>query len=105
MKIFISGLVAVAILPAIAFASDQQDKEKSEIHIASKKDGSEDRKKSANGDYAWDNFNHTGALIWACREIRTGAFVSDKFCANQEKNDLQWPGMTTPPNFVGEIAD
>ncbi|WGG50899.1 hypothetical protein [Rugamonas sp. DEMB1] len=54
---------------------------------------------------AWDYFVHSGAKIWACREIEFGKFVLNKFCRDKGKNDLQWPGDVVPSNFRGQLID
>ncbi|WP_440963977.1 hypothetical protein ACL58G_29150 [Massilia sp. GER05] len=98
--------IGFAVKAGNALANDSQQKEHVERQRTSETKTQKLQKSSTQtDDYAWDNFNHTGAIIWACRAVKTGEFVSPKRCANKEKIDSQWPGMTTPPNFVGEIAD
>ncbi|WP_313034175.1 hypothetical protein [Massilia alkalitolerans] len=55
--------------------------------------------------HAWDNFRHRAVDIWACREVNTGVFVSDKYCRDKEKRDAQWPGMEVPSSYRGLIVD
>ena len=50
-------------------------------------------------DYAWDEFNHRGRMIWACRGVQSGAFVPPELCAFKPKTDSQWPDKKIPGNW------
>lgn len=50
---------------------------------------------------AWDNFNHRGAVMWACRDLASGDIVSTSMCYGLTKDDRHWPGMAVPPSFRG----
>jgi hypothetical protein len=50
-------------------------------------------------DYAWDEFNHRGRLIWTCRGIQSDAFVPAELCKFKPKIDSQWPDKEVPGNW------
>jgi hypothetical protein len=50
---------------------------------------------------AWDNFNHRGTVIWACRDLASGNMVSTSMCHGLVKDDRHWPGMAVPPDYRG----
>lgn len=50
---------------------------------------------------AWDNFNHRGTVMWACRDLASGAMVSTSMCHGLVKDDRHWPGMAVPPDYRG----
>ncbi len=50
---------------------------------------------------AWDNFNHRGTIMWACRDLASGNMVSKSMCHGLVKDDRHWPGMTVPPDYRG----
>jgi hypothetical protein len=50
-------------------------------------------------DYAWDEFNHQGRMIWACRGVQSGTFVPPELCAFKPKIDSQWPDKKVPGNW------
>lgn len=52
-------------------------------------------------DYAWDEFNHRGTLVWGCRGVQTGKFVSESLCFAQPKVDSHWPSKNVPANWDG----
>ena len=51
--------------------------------------------------YAWDQFDHRGRVMWACRDIKTGEIVANELCEFMEKTDTQWPGKATPESWRG----
>ena len=50
---------------------------------------------------AWDNFNHRGTVMWACRDLATGDIVSSSLCFGLTRDDRHWPGMAVPPSYRG----
>lgn len=50
-------------------------------------------------EYAWDEFNHRGRVIWTCRGIQSGAFVTPELCKFKPKIDSQWPDKKVPGNW------
>jgi hypothetical protein len=56
-------------------------------------------------DYAWDEFKHWDTMLWQCRNVKTGDFVSSKYCSGKSKVDSHWPDKTTPPNWSGQRLD
>lgn len=52
-------------------------------------------------EYAWDEFKHRGRMVWACRGVQTGDFVSESLCASQPKIDSHWPSKDVPANWDG----
>jgi|GEM_PF-2425806 len=54
---------------------------------------------------AWDSFNHRGAVMWACRDIASGAIVANSMCHGLPQVDRQWPGMAVPPDYRGVTTD
>lgn len=51
----------------------------------------------AQHDYAWDEFNHRGRMVWACRDVQDGAIVADELCLSKPKKDTRWPDKNVPP--------
>ncbi|KAA3447155.1 hypothetical protein C7I87_28300 [Mesorhizobium sp. SARCC-RB16n] len=44
---------------------------------------------------AWDQFYGQGyVLIWRCRDMATGQFVYDTYCAGMPMIDSTWPGWS-----------
>lgn len=63
---------------------------------------SQDAKK----EVAWDEFNHRGTMMWACRNIYTGNIVNPSLCTDQPKEDKVWPDKQVPADYRGGgIAD
>jgi hypothetical protein len=94
--------VLVALLIAAQFASDAygQDKPKSNDSRASTTaQKSTELPEPVDFDYAWDEFNHRGRMIWACRGVQSGAFVPPELCAFKPKIDSQWPDKKIPHNW------
>lgn len=54
-------------------------------------------------EYAWDAFKHRGRMVWACRGVQTGDFVSESLCAFQPKTDAHWPSKDVPANWDGTL--
>jgi hypothetical protein len=51
--------------------------------------------------WAWDEFNHRGAHVWACRGVQTGIRVASSYCVSQPKEDTKWPDKDVPPDYNG----
>jgi hypothetical protein len=51
---------------------------------------------------AWDEFNHRTNMVWSCREIDTGKFVSRSMCATLPKEDTVWPDKRVPDDYMGD---
>jgi len=95
-------LVLIALLIAAQFASTAygQDKPKADDSHASPADQkSTALAEPVDYDYAWDEFNHRGRMIWACRGVQSGAFVQPELCAFKPKIDSQWPDKNIPGNW------
>lgn len=54
---------------------------------------------------AWDSFSHRGAVMWACRDIPSGAIVANSMCHGLPQVDGQWPGMAVPPDYRGVTTE
>lgn len=57
------------------------------------------KRKAQEDEAAWDEFNHQGHMIWACRRVKSGEFVNLRECDNRKKTDDQWPSKATPGNW------
>jgi hypothetical protein len=57
------------------------------------------KKAAEEHEVAWDEFNHQGQMLWGCRRVKSGEFVSNTECANKKKVDIQWPTKATPGNW------
>lgn len=94
------ALAALLISTQFASAGYAQEKPKSD-----ESDTSSTTVKSAtlpepvDYDYAWDEFNHRGRMIWTCRGIQSGGFVPPEFCKFKPKIDSQWPDKKVPGNW------
>ena len=52
-----------------------------------------------NYDYAWDQFDHRGKMIWDCRGMQSGAIVQPELCEFKPKTDSQWPDKKIPSSW------
>lgn len=50
-------------------------------------------------DYAWDQFDHRGRMIWDCRGMQSGAIVQAELCKFKPKTDSQWPDKKIPSSW------
>ena len=53
-------------------------------------------------EFAWDEFDHRGSTVWACRGVQTGTFVGRELCKGKDKVDAHWPDKTVPETWRGE---
>ena len=94
--------VPAALLIAAQFASaayGQDEPEPHDAHASTTARNSTELPAPVDVDYAWDEFNHRGRMIWACRGVQSGAFVPPELCAFKPKIDSQWPDKTVPGNW------
>ena len=54
--------------------------------------------------FVWDQFNHRGTLLWACRGSKTGNVVANSYCASQPMVDSRWPDKKTPEGYSGFLS-
>jgi hypothetical protein len=95
-------IAALALIISSQFASVANCQDKPEPTVSQAAPMSENASKGqapADYDYAWDQFNHRGKLIWDCRGVQSGAFVAAEFCALKEKVDTHWPDKNIPGHW------
>ena len=102
-------LVLGFFIPAMAFAAPDQEQQRRDGNTADAHTGTAPlpwaQKQigpppaGVRHDYAWDEFNHRGRMVWACRDAQDGAIVADELCLSKPKNDKRWPDKNVPPDW------
>jgi hypothetical protein len=93
-------LIAPLVAAQCASAAYGQDKPKpDDSHAFPTARKSTGLPEPVDDDYAWDEFNHRGRMVWACRGVQSGAFVPPELCAFKPKIDSQWPDKKIPGNW------
>jgi hypothetical protein len=97
MKFMLVALLLAAQPGSAAYGQEKPKRNGSDASSTAQK--STESPKSVDYDYAWDEFNHRGRMIWACRGVQSGAFVPPELCAFKPKIDSQWPDKKIPGNW------
>ena len=97
--VFGSSFASLALCGVLGACSSTQPESRSSASAASRAPGA--AAPLAVVGTAWDNFNHRGTVLWACRDLASGDMVSTSMCHGLTKDDRHWPGMAVPPGFRG----
>jgi hypothetical protein len=97
VKLAFAALLIATRLASTAHAQDKPKPDDAQPSRAAEK--SAEPPEPVDIDYAWDEFDHRGRMIWACRGVQSGAFVPPELCAFKPKIDSQWPDKKIPGNW------